>query len=125
VLTAAEITAMRIVEESVLSSTATIQRHALTRDGMGGYSEAWTTVGTVVCDFWHISQRGDRERVTGNQLTQVADWFVTVPYDTDITAKDRMVIEGRTFEVVFVPNDISWKTALRVEVKSLNEELRV
>lgn len=124
-LTAAELTAMRTVEESVMSGTAIISRYALTADGMGGYSEAWTNVGTVACDLWPIGQRGERERVTGAQMTQDVDWFITVPHDTEVTAKDRIVIDSRTFEVVFVPNDISWKTALRVEAKAHNEELRI
>lgn len=124
-LTAAELTAMRTVEESVMSGTAIISRYALTADGMGGYSEAWTNVGTVSCDLWPINRRGDRERVVGAQMTQDANWFITVPYDTMVTAKDRIIIDSRTFEVVFVPNDISWKTALRVEAKAHNEELRI
>jgi head-tail adaptor len=125
-LTATELSAMREIEESVLSSTGIIKRRTLTADGMGGYTESWAAVGTVDCDVWQISQRGDRERTTeGAQPISKADWFITVPYDTDLVAADRMEISSRTFEVTFVPNDSSWLTALRAEAVTYNEEQRL
>lgn len=124
-LTAAELTAMRTIEESAQSSTAIIHRHTLTGDGMGGQSESWAAVGTVDCDLWQISRTSLRETPTGGQITQVGDWYITVPWDTTITAKDRVIIGGRTYEVTFVPTNSSWLTALRVEARSLNEELRL
>lgn len=124
-LSAAELSAMRDIEESAMSGTAIIERYALTPDGMGGFTEAWAAVGTVVCDLWPINKRGDREGVTvGGQPISKADWYVTVPFDTTITAKDRVVIDSRTFEVLFVPNSESWMTAKRVEAISHNEERR-
>lgn len=119
-LTAAELSAMRDVEESVLSSTAVIER--FTTSGWPP-SETWAAVGTIACDLWPIS-RSNREMVTGGQPIQRGDWYITIPYDTDITAKDRITIAGKTFEVVFVPNDRSWDTALRVEAISYNEAYR-
>lgn len=124
-LSAAELSAMRDIEEQVMPSTGVIERYGLTSDGMGGFTEAWTAVGTVSCDLWPVNSRGERERVTaGAQPISRADWYITVPFDTDITAKDRMVIESRSFEIVFVPNDRSWSTALRCEAIAHNEELR-
>lgn len=108
-----------------MSSTAVIERYTLTPDDMGGYTEAWAAVGTVICDLWPINKRGDRESVsTGGQPISKADWFITVPFDTAITAKDRVVIDNRTFEVLFVPNFESWMTAKRVEAVTHNEERR-
>lgn len=125
-LSAAELTAMRDIEDDAMPSTAIIERYGLTTDGMGGYTEAWAAVGTVVCDLWPINKRGDREGVgIGGQPIQRADWFITMPYDTDITAKDRVTVDSRTFEVLFVPNNESWMTAKRVEAVSYNEEQRV
>lgn len=125
-ISAAELSAMRVIENSAMSSTAVIHRNTPTADGMGGYSEAWAAVGTVSCDLWPINQRGDREGVTvGAQPISKANWFITVPFDTTITAKDRVVIDSRTFEVTFVPNSESWMSAKRVEAISYNEELRI
>lgn len=123
-LTAAELTAMQVVEESVQSSTAVIERYSLTADGMGGYSEAWSAVGTVTCDLWQVT-RTDREKA-GNGAQPIArgDWYITIPYDADVQAQDRITVDSRTFEVTFVPNSNSWLTALRCEAKSYNEEYR-
>lgn len=124
-LTAAELLAMQDVEESVMSSTAVIERYTLTPDGMGGRTEAWAAVGTVSCDLWPVNQRGDRESVrNAAQPMSKADWYITVPFNTTITAKDRIVISGRSFEVTFVPNKQSWSTALRCEAVAHNEERR-
>jgi len=124
-LTAAELSAMREVEESVMSSTGIIKRRTLASDGMGGYTETWAAVGTVDCDVWQINQRGNREPVTGGQVVSKSDWFITVPYNTDLTARDRVEVDGRTFEITFVPNDSSWLTALRAEAVTYNEEQRL
>lgn len=124
-LSAAELSAMREIEELVMPSTGVIERYALTPDGMGGYAETWSAVGTVSCDLWPVNQREERERTrAGAQVISKADWFITVPFDTDITAEDRMVIDSRSFEIVFVPNDRSWSTALRCEAIAYNEERR-
>lgn len=125
-LSAAELSAMREIEESAFSSTGVIKRRTLTADGTGGYTEAWAAVGTVDCDVWQINQRGERERTTeGAQPISKADWFITVPYNTDLQAKDRVDVDNRTFEVTFVPNDSSWLTALRAEAVTYNEEQRI
>lgn len=117
---------MREIEEGAMSSTAVIERYTLTADGMGGNTEAWAVVGTVVCDLWPINKRGDRENTNAaGQPISKADWFITVPYDTFVTAKDRIVVGSRSFEVTFVPNNESWVTALRVEAVAHNEERRV
>lgn len=124
-LTAAELTAMREVEESGMASTGVIKRRTLTADGMGGYIEAWVAIGTVPCDVWQINKRGEREKTTeGAQPISKADWFITAPYDTDLLGTDRMDISNRTFEITFVPNDSSWLTALRAEAVTHNEEQR-
>jgi SPP1 family predicted phage head-tail adaptor len=123
-LTAAELAAMQDVEESVLVTTAHILSYGTATDGMGGYSETWGTVGTVLCDLWQINQRADREMVAGNQITSQGDFFITMPSDTTITAKDRVQIAGKTFEVTFVPDDLTFQTAVRVEARLFNQERR-
>lgn len=125
-LTASELSTMRTIEESVMTSTAIIRRNTPLRDVMGGFTDSWSAIGTVNCDLWPVGNRGDRENTTsGGQLISHADWFITVPYNTDVIAQDRIDIDGKTFEIVFVPNNISWNTALRIEAKTFNEEYRV
>src|SRR5207249_487852 len=104
--------------------TAYIVRATLAVDGIGGRSETWGTVGTVVCDVWPISGVGS-ERVIGGQITSRAGWYITLPADTDVTVKDRIEESSRTFEVVFVPVKASFRTALRVEANIFNQEKRI
>jgi len=124
VLTTAELAAMRDVEESVMSSTAIIRRVTRTPDGVGGYNEAWAAVGTVACDLW-AANRAMNENVAGGQIISRGDWYITIPFDSDVKAQDRIHVDGRTFEVVWVPNNQSWSTALRVGANSFNEETRI
>lgn len=124
-LTASELDAMRDIEESVMPGTAYILSYGTASDGMGGFTETWGTVGTAICDLWQINRRGDREQVAGNQITSQGDWFVTVPWDTVIDARNRVEIAGKTFEVTFVPKDSTWQSALRVEARLLNQERRL
>ena len=123
-LTAAELTAMRAIEEEVMSSTCIIERATYAADGMGGQTETWAAIGTVVCDAYPQS-RIEREKVMGGQVTSSPLWFVTVPTTTSVIARDRLLIDSRTFEVTFVPNSADHLTALQVEVQTYNEERRV
>ncbi len=126
-LTAEELTSMREIETSTMSSTAVIRRNSPTSDGMGGYSDSWSIAGTTVCDVWAINtNRSNRENTTaGGQIITHAQWFITVPYNTDVTAKDRLEIDSRTFELTFVPASHSWNTALRCEAITHNNESRL
>lgn len=122
-LNSTQLERMRQVEERSMPGTAIIQRNVETATGMGGMAQSWQNVGTVPCDAWPTPMRG-RENVTGGQVTSHLAWFVSVPYGTDVWAKDRLTIANRTFEVVAVPNDATWQTNLRLECKTFNEEKR-
>ena len=113
-LSAAQLLSMQTTQDSALPGTAVIYSAGTVTDGMGGYTETWNAVGTADGRLRPIISRGDNEYVTGSQVAVVADWFVTMPIDTDITAKDRIRIGGRALEVSFVNNDESWRTACRV-----------
>lgn len=124
-ITAAELAAMTAIEESVLATTGYILTYGTASDGMGGFTETWGTAGTVLCDLWPINRRGNRENVAGGQITSQGDWFITFPTGTTITAKDRVHINNKTYEVTFVPADSQWQTALRVEARQFNQEKRL
>lgn len=123
-LTAAELSAMRSVEEEIMSSTCVVERATYAADGMGGQRETWAAVGTVACDLYPINSRADRERYGGGQMLSTGGWFVTMPTTANVLARDRLLIDSRTFEVTFVPNNADHLTALQVEAKAFNEERR-
>ena len=115
-----DVTWMQGIQNRALPGTAVIYRSTLASDGMGGQSETWAAVGTA--DARLLPPSGD-ESVAGEQITSITEWFVTVPQGTDITAADRIEIDGaRMFEVQWVNNDESWHTALRCRVTAYGEE---
>lgn len=110
-LSAGELTAMRAVQSDTLPDTAVISRNTPTSDGMGGWTDAWAAIGTVDC---RVSPAGGgAESLMAERITDTDAWNITLPYNTDVTAKDRVAIGSRTFEVVTaLPK--SWETARRV-----------
>lgn len=123
-LSACELANIRSARNGFMPDTGIIYRYALTSDGMGGNSEAWAAVGTVNCYVW-TRPATDNESPTGGQVTSRTRWYIEVPYDTTIDAKDWIEVNSRTFQVVVVPNDASILSGLRLEVMALNEEQRV
>lgn len=124
-MTAAELSAQRAVEESVMASTAIVERKTLTKTAGAKYSESWAVVGTIACDVWPINKRGDREATSaGAQLISRGDWYITAPYNADIRADDRLTIDNKTYELLFVPKSETWQTATRAEARTLNTEKR-
>lgn len=101
-----------------------IERYVLTSANTGGYTEAWTAVGTVMGRIYPVTRRGITEPVVGAMPTSITRWMGTLPNGTDVTAKDRLLYQSRTWEVLTVNNDEMWSTATRCELESLNEERR-
>lgn len=111
-LSAGELAAMRSEQSDTLPGTAVISRNTPTSDGMGGWTDAWAAVGTVDGRLAAASESG-AERLVAERITEEDAWVITLPYNADVTARDRVQIDSRTFEVV-APLPHSWTTALRV-----------
>ena len=124
-LSASELASIRSTRNGFMPDTAIIYRYALTSDGGGGYTESWPAVGTVSCYVWTRSDATDNEASIGGQPTSRTRWYIEVPYNTTIDARDWIEVNSRTFQVVVVPNDASILSGLRLEVVAMNEEQRV
>lgn len=111
-LSAAELAEMRSVQALAQAGTAVISRKTLTADGMGGFTETWAASGTVTCRVWPARESG-AESLIADRITESDAWVITVPYATDVAAEDRVVADGRTFEVVTAIAH-TWETARRV-----------
>lgn len=111
-LSAGELTAMRSVQSETSPGTAVISRNTPTSDGMGGWTDAWVAIGTVDGRVAPAQESGS-ERLVADKITEEDAWVITLPYATDVTAKDRVTIDSRLFEVVTVL-PWSWETARRV-----------
>jgi head-tail adaptor len=115
---------MQGVQRRAMPGTVVIERYGLTSNGMGGYREAWAAVGTVVGRVYPMVRRGQDEQIAGAQVISESAWFATLPVGTDVDARDRILYQSRTWEVVRVNNDEMWQTAVRCELKAHNEERR-
>jgi SPP1 family predicted phage head-tail adaptor len=111
-LTAAELADMRSVQDQAMAGTCVITRRTLTADGMGGFTEMWAAAGTVSGRVWPAQESG-AERLIADRITETDAWVITVPYNTDVVAKDRITADSRTFEVVTAIAH-TWETARRV-----------
>jgi head-tail adaptor len=115
---------MRDVQERAMPGTVVIERFTSARDAMGGFTDTPVAVGTVTGRIYPQNTRSFDEPIMGERVTSEGRWFATFPVGTDVTAEDRLVFAGRTYEVVRVNNDESWQTAVRCEVVTYNEERR-
>lgn len=75
------------------SLPCTIQRKAVTSDGMGQATETWSTITTVTVGM---------AQPTANQLQNfdyligaLATWQVKLPYGTNVKAQDHLLITGQ------------------------------
>lgn len=114
ILRQTEIDRMRLTAETALDKVCTIERVSIVSDGMGGTTQTWTTLVTnVPCA---IAPRGgtgeeDEDAVVRGR----ASLILTLHHDQDIEADDRVVIEGKQFEVLAV-HFRSYQVTKRVEL---------
>lgn len=82
--------------------TCVIQRKTRTPDGMGSFTETWTTIKTTVAGI----QQPSAGLLTNYayRLGSLNAWHVLLPYGTNVREQDRLLIENQTLEV-HVPLD--------------------
>lgn len=119
-LTAGEIAEMRGIANQTLAGTAVIQGGTVVSDSGGGGTLTWANRGTVDCHISPILVRGEREDVEGGRIDQQADWIVTLPANTTISVKDRIVIDSTFYEVEAVRAPRTWELTRRVEVSQVS-----
>lgn len=102
---------LRRVANRNMNETATVSRVARTSDGMGGWTESWTTAGTLACR--RVSTLSQAEQRIAERLTVVRPWMVQVPAGSDVRETDRLVLGSDTLEVVHVGRS-SWEAVRRM-----------
>ena len=120
-LTDAELADFRAQQRLAMPGSAVVYRMSLASDGMGGQTETPGVVGTVAARLYPTQGYSSNERMAGNQDISFTQWWLTAPWDADITAADLVKIDGRVFRVREVNNDEMWRTALRCKVEAHNE----
>jgi hypothetical protein len=123
-LSAADIAYMQDTQNTAMPGTVVIERYMTTPNGMGGSYEDWAAAGTVSGRIYPIVRRGMAEAEGGAQVVSDTRWVGTFPDGTIIYVQDRLVWDGRSWEVTSTNQSEMWKTAVRVELESLNIERR-
>lgn len=76
-----------------------IKQPVKTADGMGGYTETWSTVAVRQAAIWNYK---GKERVVDGKLTEETIWNVRIRYYADIHSGMRLVLGDTTFEILSV-----------------------
>lgn len=103
---------MRADQEKMMTETVYVQSRVKVPDGAGGYTETLSTMATVKGRIAPNSQAG-RESVIGGKVTSIAEYVITLPWDTEVSESNQLQIAGTQYEVVKI-EECSEKTALRV-----------
>lgn len=103
---------IRLMAESVMTATATLYRKGQVADDFGGFVDTYSAVGTYSCSY-APHQITPMERETTRGIETISMWRFQFPNGTDVRSTDRIVVDGRTFEVVSAGSG-SIKVAVRV-----------
>jgi hypothetical protein len=89
----------RAALEQMMTSTAEVFRKSKVSDGAGGQVDSYASVGTYECLFEVYPVRPvEREREPVIQA--ITTWQFIFKRDVVVSETDRIVTDGRTFEVV-------------------------
>jgi len=92
-----------------LDRRITLQSLEVARGNAGGVSESWTEVDTVWAEKVEQSTREFRSAVA---LRSEVNRMFRIRYRTDITAKHRVLFDGRIHEIVGDPTEENFKEFL-------------
>lgn len=111
VLDATELERMRATQLASFPDTCTIQQATVTQDSIGSAMRAWSARASgVQC---RLRPRSARELMLGSKTTPIGEWLLSLDHAQAIETADRVIVWGRTFEVLTVNNGESDRTATR------------
>lgn len=111
-----ELAAMRQEQAKYLTDTCIVKRRIMDRDSLGGADVAWGSF-SLPCRIAAPDQITALHSAGISADAQVHA-TLTVAYDADIQAHDRVIVDGREFETYSVL-PTSYRTAKRVLLKIL------
>lgn len=95
----AHLTQMRDQAERLLTDTCDVLRFTTVSDSEGGWTDTWAThLSGVPC---RVAPTGltPNERIIAEKFAAERVYSVTLPAETDVTERDRVVWESTTFGV--------------------------
>jgi len=91
-----------------------IQAVTETPDGMGGFSEVWTTFATVWADIRPVKAE---EKFYSQQLQAKTSHKITIRTLDTVTEKSRIVYNSRIFEIKGIMRDLEESRYMLLECK--------
>ncbi len=111
-ITDLELVMMRETATAALPATAQIIRSVPFADGAGGTTMTDSVIGVCPVRIGQASQ--SQLAVYADRLVGLTGVTLTVPVGTAVQPRDRLIIEGRTFDVIGAPDGGAWATAVRL-----------
>lgn len=103
---------LRRFVESLMTESCAIERTVTTRDEYGDQTEVWAVVHSgVPCMRDALA---GQERVLAERLTSEVNTKITMPFGTDVSTQDRIVLAGRRYSINYIP-DVSPDLSASVE----------
>lgn len=106
---------IRAAQQKTFVDTCVIERSSKIPDMKGGSVEVWTPIFTIPCRFAPVTQT---QRGSDGVLRLVSETIITVDLDTDVTVKDRIRYNGKTYSITGF-KDHSFSTAKRCAVQQI------
>lgn len=91
--------ARQVLKRTSFDTTAQIMRKTTVADGMGGQVDTYVSTGTYPCTLNRYMIR-PLEREQTPLIYSRSDWEILFEVTTDVQQTDRIVCNGRTFEVL-------------------------
>ena len=120
-ITDARLARMRARVESVLPDTAVISAGTLADVGGGNFEETYLPVagGTVACRIDPLGRKSTEIEINVGRETLMVFYQLTVPHDAPIAENRRVAVNGRTYEIVQIDDEHSWRPARRAVISEV------
>lgn len=101
-----------------LNKRVGLQQLTQTPDGAGGFTEEWATIATLWAEVAPVSAF---ERLQADQLRAGVSHRVTIRHRAGVTAKHRLQLGARTFQVQGVRNPDEANERLVLDCEEIEE----
>lgn len=112
-----ELAGMREAVASTFTGTAEILTNTPVSNGLGGRTDSWATSATVACAVLPAISPGDT--VDGARKADDERRVIQLPVSAAVTTKNRLRTGGRTYEILSVPDDLTYLITLDLQCKRL------
>jgi hypothetical protein len=101
-----------------MPDTATILRPT-TASTPGGFSQNFVPVGTTPCRLYASVLASGGEQISAAELASTMVYTMTMPPGTDVQPRDRVQVQGTTFEVIAIKGASSWNISDSATLKEI------